>query len=326
MKLSFVVTHYNEPWDVCEPWFNSVKDQLGVDFNDIEVLFVEDGGDAIDEDLFIGYPFTVKTFNYGHKGVSASRNIGLDNATGDYVMFCDCDDRFISTYALHLYLKAMKLGKFDVVKSPFLEDQIIDGELKLIRHDNDITFIHGKFYRREFLIENLVRFDEELTIHEDSYFNVIANMLAEERVHEMSPAVYLWKYRDESIVRKDRNCYIYKTYDHLIKVRRAITRNLEQRERYAEMYQAISKTIMDSYYDFQRPDALKDENRELIKKAEEAFAEYYREFKDEYKNVNIKDKAQMSYLCRINAYQNGMLIENETLKQFLTRICNTYNI
>ena len=326
MKLSFVVTHYNETWGVCEPWFNSVKDQLGVDFNDIEVLFVEDGGDAIDEDLFIGYPFTVKTFNYGHKGVSASRNIGLDNATGDYVMFCDCDDRFISTYALHLYLKAMKLGKFDVVKSPFLEDQIIDGELKLIRHDNDITFIHGKFYRREFLIENLVRFDEELTIHEDSYFNVIANMLAEERVHEMSPAVYLWKYRDESIVRKDRNCYIYKTYDHLIKVRRAITRNLEQRERYAEMYQAISKTIMDSYYDFQRPDALKDENRELIKKAEEAFAEYYREFKDEYKNVNIKDKAQMSYLCRINAYQNGMLIENETLKQFLTRICNTYNI
>lgn len=326
MKLSFVVTHYNETWGVCEPWFNSVKDQLGVDFNDIEVLFVEDGGDAIDEDLFIGYPFTVKTFNYGHKGVSASRNIGLDNATGDYVMFCDCDDRFISTYALHLYLKAMKLGKFDVVKSPFLEDQIIDGELKLIRHDNDITFIHGKFYRREFLIENLVRFDEELTIHEDSYFNVIANMLAEERVHEMSPAVYLWKYRDDSIVRKDRNCYIYKTYDHLIKVRRAITRNLEQRERYAEMYQAISKTIMDSYYDFQRPDALKDENRELIKKAEEAFAEYYREFKDEYKNVNIKDKAQMSYLCRINAYQNGMLIENETLKQFLTRICNTYNI
>lgn len=326
MKLSFVVTHYNETWDVCEPWFNSVKDQLGVDFNDIEVLFVEDGGDAIDEDLFIGYPFTVKTFNYGHKGVSASRNIGLDNATGDYVMFCDCDDRFISTYALHLYLKAMKLGKFDVVKSPFLEDQVIDGELKLIRHDQDITFIHGKFYRREFLIENLIRFDEELTIHEDSYFNVIANMLAEERVHEMSPAVYLWKYRDESIVRKDRNCYIYKTYDHLIKVRRAITRNLEQRERYAEMYQAISKTIMDSYYDFQRPDALKDENRELIKKAEEAFAEYYREFKDEYKNVNIKDKAQMSYLCRINAYQNGMLIENETLKQFLTRICNTYNI
>jgi hypothetical protein len=172
----------------------------------------------------------------------------------------------------------------------------------------------------------MIKFDEELTIHEDSYFNVIANMLAESRVHEMSPAVYLWKYRDDSIVRKDRDCYVFKTYEHLMKVRRAITKNLEQRERYNEMYQAISKTITDSYYDFQRQDALKEENRPIIEKAEKAFAEYYREFKDEYKNVNIKDKAQMFYLCRINAYANGMLIENETFKQFLTRICKTYDI
>lgn len=326
MKISFVVTHYKEAWSVCKPWFDSLKDQLGIDFNDIEVLFVEDGGEPIDEEVFKEYPFTVRTFNYGHNGVSASRNIGLDNAKGDYVMFCDCDDRFISAYGIHLFMKTIKNGHFDVIKTPFVEDQVIDGELKLIRHDQDITFIHGKLYRREFLNDNLIRFDEELTIHEDSYFNVIANMLAENNIYEMAPAVYLWKYRDDSIVRADRKCYIYKTYDHLMKVRRAITKNLEQRERYAEMYQAISKTIMDSYYDFQRPEALKDENKELIEKAEKAFAEYYREFKDEYKNVSIKDKAQMSYLCRINAFQNGMLIESETFKQFLTRICNTYGI
>jgi glycosyltransferase involved in cell wall biosynthesis len=326
MKLSFVVTHYDEPWEVCKPWFDSIQDQLGIDFDNIEVLVIEDGGKPLDEDNFVGYHFTIKTFNYGHKGVSACRNIGLENTTGDYIMFCDCDDRFISAYALHLYLKAIKSGGFDIIKSPFLEDQVIDGELKLIRHDQDITFIHGKLYRRQFLIDNMIKFDEELTIHEDSYFNVIANMLAESRVHEMSPAVYLWKYRDDSIVRKDRDCYVFKTYEHLMKVRRAITKNLEQRERYNEMYQAISKTITDSYYDFQRQDALKEENRPIIEKAEKAFAEYYREFKDEYKNVNIKDKAQMFYLCRINAYANGMLIENETFKQFLTRICKTYDI
>lgn len=326
MKLSFVVTHYDEPWEVCKPWFDSIQDQLGIDFDNIEVLVIEDGGKPLDEDNFVGYRFTIKTFNYGHKGVSTCRNIGLENATGDYIMFCDCDDRFISAYALHLYLKAIKSGGFDIIKSPFLEDQVIDGELKLIRHDQDITFIHGKLYRRQFLIDNMIKFDEELTIHEDSYFNVIANMLAENRVHEMSPAVYLWKYRDDSIVRKDRDCYVFKTYEHLMKVRRAITKNLEQRERYNEMYQAISKTITDSYYDFQRQDALKEENRPIIEKAEKAFAEYYREFKDEYKNVNIKDKAQMFYLCRINAYANGMLIENETFKQFLTRICKTYDI
>ena len=324
MKLTFVVTHYNEPWEVCKPWFDSMADQLGVDFENIEILVVEDGGEPIDEAHFVGYPFKVKTFNFGHKGVSASRNIGLDHATGDYIMFCDCDDRFISAYAIHLYMKAIKQAMFDIVKSPFLEDQVIDGELKLIRHDQDITFIHGKLYRVDFLKDNELRFNEDLVIHEDSYFNVIGNMLADGNIHEMSPAVYLWKYRDESIVRKDRDAYVFKTYDHLMNVRRAICRELERRERYAEFYQAISKTFIDSYYDFQKPDCLKPENKEIIEKAERAFAEFFAEFRGEYQNVNIKDTAQMMYLCRMNAYMNGMLVERETLQEFINRIIKTY--
>ena len=252
MKLSFVITHYKEEWTVCKPLFDSIADQLGVDFDNVEVVLVEDGGEPLNEECFVGYPFNVKTLNFGHKGVSAARNTGLDHITGDYVMFCDCDDRFISAYALHLYIKATANGMFDIIKSPFVEDQIVDGELKLIRHDNDITFIHGKFYRVDFLKDNEIRFNDELTIHEDSFFNVLANMLAETNIYEMSPAVYLWKYRDESIVRKDRDAYVFKTYDHLMKCRRAICRELEKRERYAEFYQAISKTIIDSYYDFQR--------------------------------------------------------------------------
>lgn len=324
MKLSFVVTHYNEPWEVCRPWFDSMADQLGVNFENIEILVVEDGGEPIDEAHFVGYPYKVKTFNFGHKGVSACRNIGLDHATGDYIMFCDCDDRFISAYGIHLFLKAIKQSMFDIVKTPFLEDQVIDGELKLIRHDQDITFIHGKLYRIDFLKDNDLRFDESLTIHEDSYFNVLANMLADGNIHEMSPAVYLWKYRDESIVRKDRDAYVFKTYDHLMNVRRAICRELERRERYAEFYQAISKTFIDSYYDFQKPDCSKPENKEIIEKAERAFADFFKEFRGEYQNVNIKDTAQMMYLCRVNAYMNGLLIERETLQEFINRIIKTY--
>ena len=324
MKLSLVVTHYNESWDICRPLFSSIADQLGVDFDNVEVILVEDGGVPLDGDLFTVFPFGTTIINQGHNGVSKARNIGLEHVTGDYVMFCDCDDRFISAYAFHLYLKAIKQGMFDIIKSPFLEDQIIDGELKLIRHDQDITFIHGKFYRVDFLKENDLKFNPELTIHEDSFFNVLANMCADGNIHEMSPAVYLWKYREDSIVRKDRDAYVYKTYDHLMSVRKAICRELEKRERFAEFYQAISKTFMDSYYDFQRPDCFKPENKAIIEKAEREFAKFYKEFREEFKNVNIKDMAQMMYICRVNAYANGMLVEKETFEEFIKRIVKTY--
>lgn len=324
MVLSFVVTHYNEPWEVCSPLFNSLADQLGVDFDNIEVIVVEDGGKHLDGSLFTLFPYKTIIIDEGHNGVSKARNIGLEHVAGDYVMFCDCDDRFIHSYALHLYLKAIKQAMFDIVKTPFLEDQMIDGELKLIRHDKDITFIHGKMYRVEFLKENDIKFNNELTIHEDAFFNVIANMLSEGNIHEMSPAVYLWKYRDDSIVRQDKDAYVFKTYDHLMKSRGAICRDLEKRERYTEFYQAVSKTLFDSYYDFQRPDCFKEENKEIIKKAEKAFAGFYNEFKDEFNNVNVNDKAVMAHICRINGFNNGMKMERETFPEFLRRIVKTY--
>ena len=324
MKASIVITHYNEGWEVVKPMFDSLAMQLGIDFDDLEVILVEDGGEVIDPEYLTVYPFTTKIFNEGHHGVSYARNIGLDHATGDYIMFCDCDDEFISLFALHLYLKTAKQKDFDIIKSPFIENQTIDGELKLIRHDADITFIHGKFYRLDFLKENEIRFNPALTIHEDGFFNVIANMLAEANIHEMSPAVYLWKYRDDSVVRSDRNAFIFRTYTNLMDCRKAICRNLFKRERFPEYFQAISKTVIDSYYDFQRPDALKPENKEIVEEAEKAFAGFYKEFSEDYKNVNINDLAQMMYICRVNAYANGMRVEQETLSQFLTRIVKTY--
>lgn len=326
MKLSLIITHYDEPWEIVEPMFQSIEMQLGVDWDDIEVIIAQDG--QAKEDFFEGiekdYPFDVHFYGGKKIGVSAARNMGLEKATGDYVMFCDCDDRFISAYAFHLYMKQM--GKYNLIKSPFVEDQVIDGELKLIRHERDITFIHGKAYRREFLLENNLRFNENLTIHEDSFFNVLAGMIAGADQHEMSPAVYLWKYNENSVVRRDREMFIYKTYKNLMDCRIAICKELENRGFIAEYMQAVVKTVIDSYYDFQKPDALNPKNKDLIKSAEKEFARFYSIFNETYKETNVNDIAQMMYLCRANAYINNMRIEQETLSQFLTRVVKEYNI
>lgn len=323
-KISLVVTHYKEPWEVVEPLFKSLEDQLGIDLDEeLEIIFVNDSP----EDAFLDYTFdftklNVKVINEGHKGISGARNRGLDKATGDYVMFCDCDDRFISPFAMHLYKQQM--GKFDIIKTPFIEDQVIDGKLRIFRHEKDISFVHGKLYRRQFLIDNDLRFNEELTIHEDSYFNVLAGILAEGSQYEMSLAVYLWKYNAESVVRKDRDLFIYKTYDNLMDCRIAICRELKRRELIEHYFPSVIKTVVESYYDFQKPDALKPENKELIETAEKAFAKFYKEFREDYNESNINDVAQMMFLCRSTAYKNNMRVEQETINQFLTRIVKQY--
>ena len=323
-KLSIIITHYNEDWEICKPMFDSIASQLGVDFKEIEVIVAQDG-DA--DDVYLekitrnDYPFNIVLYTQKKKGVSCARNLGLLNAEGEYVMFCDCDDRFISAYGLYLMMK--DFGKYDLIKSPFVEDQIVDGELKLIRHEHDVTFVHGKMWRKQFLIDNKIKFKEELTIHEDAFFNVLGNMLAENQ-HELQPAVYLWKYNDKSVVRKDKDLFLYKSYDNLMDCRIAICRELYDRGFITEFYQGVSKTVIDSYYDFQKPEALDPKNKDLIEKAEKAFSKYYKEFREFYNEINVNDIAQMMYICRTNAYVNNMRIEQETLSQFLTRIVKTY--
>lgn len=311
MKISIIVTRYNENWKTCKPLLDSLKMQQGFDFNDLEVVYVNDNDDefVIEEQ----YPFSVKVISQGHKGVSSARNFGFDNTTNDFVMFCDCDDMFIELYALHLFSQR---EEFDIIKSPFVEDQVIDGKLRLIRHDKDTTFNHGKMFKRSFLVENNIRFREDLTIHEDSYFNVLTNIIAGQNQYEMSPAVYLWKYNDNSIVRRDRKLFVFRTYDHLMKCRRAICEELKDRGYITEFYQSVAKTVMDAYYDFQKED-VKEENREIIEKAFASFRDFYKDYEEFFKEININDIARMMYLSRAMSYENGFKYEKQTLEEFL---------
>ena len=321
-KISIVVPHYKETWDIVRPLFESIDSQLGFDLNEVEVIVVNDSPeDRLTGDLFQYYQFETRIVNKGHHGVSASRNFGLEEATGDYVMFCDCDDRFISAYALYSFAKHFG---YSIIRTPFLEDQIIDGELKLIRHDGDVTFVHGKMYRRGFLIDNDIKFDPKLTIHEDGYFNILAHTIAGEDIFEIQPAVYLWKYNEDSVVRKNADLFLYKTYPNLMDGRIAICKQMKKRELFEVYFQSVAKTVIDSYYDFQKPEALDPNNKEIIESAEKEFARFYKEFREDYNEIGINDIANLMMVCRTLAFRNGMRVEQESLKDFVTRIAKKY--
>jgi hypothetical protein len=99
----------------------------------------------------------------------------LDHATAEYVMFCDADDMFYSACGCYIIIQEIKNGGFDSLTSCFIEESKhpITNEIVYLNHEQDSTFVHGKVHRRQYLIDNHIRWNPNLTIHEDSFFNIL---------------------------------------------------------------------------------------------------------------------------------------------------------
>ena len=95
-------------------------------------------------------------------GGGVARQVGLDITNNPYIIFMDADDFFYDTDSLqNLYFEIEK--GYDIVSAGEYD------ELKDINMINDGD-LHGKIYRRKYLVDNNIRFNET-RFHEDNYFN-----------------------------------------------------------------------------------------------------------------------------------------------------------
>ena len=325
MTLDLIVPHYKEPWETCKYLFDTLATQRGINFNDIRVIVVNDGDCLLNEDCFAGYPYKVEYLKKQHGGVSAARNYGLDRSKADYVMFCDIDDGFLNNYGLYLVFSAMNEG-FDMLVSTFIEESFVKGtEVPLILpRKDDMTFVHGKAYRRQFLLDNGLRFDPNLTIHEDGYFNLVTYTVAKNsgKVRKVDTPFYLWKWNDNSVVRSNKDDFVLKTYDHLMKVRERTCDELKKRGYDKEYRVSVCMTVLNSYYDFQKDAYHTAQNEKYLRQAEKAFKRFWTKFNKVFKDSTNAEISEIAVSARANATMNGMLMERQDLKSFLKHIDN----
>lgn len=319
MKLSIVVTRFNENDALVRELLDSIEMQRGIDKNEIELIEVYDREEEAEDCMPLKqYSFPIRIYHQPHSGVSVARNLGLEKAIGDYVMFCDADDMFINAFGLHLVFQAMSKG-YDLITSAFIEEQPKDGNWNLIRKERDVTFVHGKVLKREYLIRENIKFNPKLTIHEDGFFNCLAYMLTDNK-YEISTPFYLWKWNPNSVVRTNPDNFTLRTYGHLISSRIALCEELEQREMINELFAMVIKTVCDSYFDFNKTAYLAKDNELEVKLAKEAFATFYRIYGNYYKEANVNDIADQLEISRRTARMNGFRVEQFTLREFLNDI------
>jgi glycosyltransferase involved in cell wall biosynthesis len=97
-RVSVIIPYYNQPAFLAEA-VSSVEQQT---YPNIEIIVVDDGS-AVPADSILPQRSGVRIIRTENRGVSAARNLGFQNCSGDYLIFLDSDDRLApGAVAAHL--------------------------------------------------------------------------------------------------------------------------------------------------------------------------------------------------------------------------------
>ena len=243
--LDIVISHYNEPWEVGRKLFWMLDLQRGIDWKEINVMVINDGGNRLPEEELARLCYPVEQIDIPHSGISAARNTGIDRGTAEWIMFCDFDDSFASIYALRDYMTILpQSGEYDFMHTKMLAE---DGEkIYFTPKSQRFVFTHGKIYRRQFLIDQNIRFDEGLTFQEDSLFNAVCIARTHySRVGEINTVAptYVWIRRENSVTNSGREDEA--VYWHFRRNLLVTAEYVNDEERYCGM---VTRTAYDTYY------------------------------------------------------------------------------
>lgn len=202
-KLSIVIPVYN-----AEAYLSQCLDSiLTQEFSDIEVLLINDGSVDSSGSICNQYALRdtrVKVFHEKNSGVGGARNIGLNNANGEWVTFVDADD-WLPQGALNIFYEKTEAP---IIIAPYYEFyqgemnfpfDFIQSNKELIKKKDLLTqylstsllkTVCGKFYRREIIRNN--KFDNHIKLGEDTLF-FLRIVLQVDKVFLLSKPLYVYR-------------------------------------------------------------------------------------------------------------------------------------
>lgn len=217
-KLSIIIPYHNEDEILLKPLFSSLNDQILIDFNDIEIIMSNNCETPKNLTLFFEkYPNITSTIKYvecpDKSSMGPNRQYGLEQATGKYVMFCDCDDVLFSAISLFTVFRELndEIVLYDFIAIKELDPRSAQpGEAIFEINGPNPVLLHGKVYNRQYLIEHNIRFTARLFAWEDMYFNQILEQNKPARKFIETP-IYIWKFRASSVSKELGPEIVYQT-------------------------------------------------------------------------------------------------------------------
>lgn len=191
MKLSLIIPIYNAEKYLpeCLASLSKLEQCMKLD-TEMEVLAVIDGATDASEQICNAYAAQhsfLRVCVQKNAGVSAARNYGVEQASGEWITFLDADD-YVDSANFYKAWKCVEQGEYDFIACSYLtlyedgrtkeerfgftgeetSDQNTADELVLA--SSQLNTCWGKFFCREVIETHQIRFDAELKIGEDFLF------------------------------------------------------------------------------------------------------------------------------------------------------------
>ncbi|MEH7096669.1 glycosyltransferase family 2 protein [Neobacillus vireti] len=217
--ISVVVPIYN----VEKYLHRTLRSILKQRFSDFELILVNDGSSdscGLICNEFAELDERIRVIHKKNGGPSSARNVGIDTATGTYIVFIDPDDQVCKEYLTKLYNVAVE-KKCDAVISGYktvpnhvsilpgykLETVMTGVDLILsssnIFTSNDLCFAWRNIYSLSLIKEKEIRFNENIFIGEDTVFN-LEFFLQAKRLYAIPECLYLYTVNNPESLTKVR--------------------------------------------------------------------------------------------------------------------------
>ncbi len=257
-KISIIVPIYNG-----EKYLNtSIFSILYQTYKNIEVLLINDG--SKDNSLQICHELATKdsrirVIDKPNSGVSDTRNVGIKESSGKYIMFVDCDDIIYEDCCETLYNDLIEnsadISIGNIHRTIYKSDKASNQDEVLRVFDSDKTSLYltiynnkfkdifytegpyGKIIKKDLIVQHNICFDSSLKYGEDSLFSLTCYFYAS-KITLTNKFVYNYIYND-SCASSGKN---FNYREELYKMERAHKAVLQKLN--------LFDTLKDDYYFF----------------------------------------------------------------------------
>ncbi|WP_391557561.1 glycosyltransferase family 2 protein [Robertmurraya sp.] len=184
-------------------------------YKDYEIIIINDGSTDNSKSICDEFNLKYKNFrviNIENGGVSNARNIGIEQSRGEFISFVDSDD-FVGEKYLEIMVRKIEESNVDMVicgikqvensdickvvsellcpKPGYIHKENLGVVIKDLINSSYINYCYSKLIKRSLLIDNQIKFNNNLDLGEDTLF-VIECLKYVDSIHLISKSSYYY--------------------------------------------------------------------------------------------------------------------------------------